>query len=96
MPQCQANKKDGSQCNGRAKEGEKWCHYHKKRFAVNVRHGNCASPELLGVPQNQSLTFKQFYEQEKPLELQYELALLRTMYLELRKSLERETGLARS
>lgn len=92
MPQCQATKKNGEQCNGNAKQGEKWCHYHKKRYAKMVKHGNTASPELLGVPQNQSLTFKQFYEQENPLELQREIALLRTMYLELRAALERNQG----
>ena len=87
MPRCQANKKDGTQCKASAKEGEKWCHFHKKRFAKVVKHGNTASPELLGIPNRNKLTFEQFYEQEKPLELMSEIAYLRTLLVELRQTI---------
>lgn len=95
MPQCQANTKNGERCKGTAREGEQWCAYHKRRYAKNVTHGNTASPELLGIPQNQQLTFKQFYEQEKPLELLQEIAYLRTLGVELRKSIDRNRQEAR-
>lgn len=95
MAQCEANKTSGERCNGTAKQGHRWCAYHQRKFAKNVKHGNTAAPELLGIPQNQHLTFQQFYEQEKPLELLQEIAYLRTLGVELRKSIDRNRQEAR-
>lgn len=89
MAQCEAKKSDGSQCKGNAKDGNKWCSFHQKRYAKTVKHGNTASPELLGIPKTQHVTFQAFYEQEKPLELLSEIAYLRTLGVELRQTIER-------
>lgn len=88
MPRCEATKKDGTQCKGTAKSGEKWCSYHRKRFASKTTHGRTASPELLGIPQNERMTFNEFYANEKPFELGTELAYLRTLLVEQRKAME--------
>lgn len=88
MPQCEAIKKDGEQCNGVAKAGYKYCHYHRKTYSKNVRHGRTASPELLGIPHNKQLTFQEFYESQKPFELIGELAYLRTLLVEQREAME--------
>ncbi len=89
MALCEAKKSDGTPCQGKAKEGNKWCSFHQKRYAKNVTHGNTASPELLGIPKGQHITFQAFYEQEKPLELLAEIAYLRTLGVELRQTIER-------
>ena len=89
MALCEAKKNDGSPCQGKAKEGHKWCSFHQKRYAKSVTHGNTAAPELLGIPKGQHITFQAFYEQEKPLELLSEIAYLRTLGVELRQTIER-------
>lgn len=89
MPQCEATTTGGTPCKGNAKEGERWCHYHKKKFAQRVTHGRTAAPELLGIPKNQQVTFQQFMDKEKPLELLEEISYLRTLGVELRKTIER-------
>lgn len=88
MPRCIAKKKDGNQCKGTAKQGEQWCGYHRKRFGSKTTHGRYASAELLGIPQNEKMTFDQFYADEKPFELGKELAYLRTLLVEQRKAME--------
>lgn len=88
MPQCEAIKKDGERCNGVAKPGNRYCHYHRKRFTSASSHGLNASPEMLGIPQNKSMTFSEFYNSEKPFELLTELAYLRTMLVEQREAME--------
>lgn len=89
MSQCEASTTAGTPCKGLAREGERWCHFHKKKFAKNITHGNTAAPELLGLPKNQQVTFQQFMEKEKPLELLEEISYLRTLGVELRKTIER-------
>ncbi|RMF31293.1 MAG: hypothetical protein D6752_02420 [Candidatus Nitrosothermus koennekii] len=88
MPRCQALKSDGSQCNGTAKVGYKWCAYHRKKFASKVKHGKYADPSTLAIPEQEQLTFQQFYEREKPFDLLSELAYARTLLVEQRKAIE--------
>lgn len=85
MARCEAKTKTG-QCRSEAGEN-KWCHYHRQKYSRMVKHGLSASPELVGIPKNRVMTYKEFLAKEKPFELFSEIAHLRTLLTEVREAL---------
>lgn len=88
MAQCVVKKKGGIQCKGEAGSG-KYCPIHRFKYQKRIQHGKYAQTEIaLGVPPKQLRNFQEFLRTEKPFDLSRELALLRTLFVELRESLD--------
>lgn len=85
---CEARCNDGTLCDKQIPDHEKYCAFHRKRYQAGVRHGRNADPRTLGIPNERVATFEQFQNDPEPLELNNEIAYLRTLLVELRESLE--------
>lgn len=88
MAQCVVKKKGGEQCKGEAGTG-KYCPIHRHKFQKRIKHGKYAQTEImLGVPPKHLRTYQEFLKTEKPFDLSRELALLRTIFVELREAMD--------
>ena len=84
---CTATKKDGSQCTSQARENETLCPYHWKLQSNKIAKTKKPGDEY-NISKDKKLTFQQFYEKENVLELQSEVAYLRTLLVELREIID--------
>lgn len=91
MAKCVRKKKGGVPCKGDAQEGSKYCAFHRKRLEANVTHGRTASPDVLGVPSRFTGVYQDFLNNPKPFDLRSEMAMLRTLYMELREHLDSQS-----
>lgn len=92
---CQHKKPDGSSCKGATVNDSSYCAYHHKKTSNGVTHGNRSKAQTLGISPNEQLTFEEFHALNKPFELNTELAYLRTLLVEIRKSMESQRDTSR-
>lgn len=84
MVACVVKKSNGEQCKRRPAEGNEYCAHHRKMYAARVVHGKYARPEILGVPKRYHGQYQAFLASDKPFDLRNEMAILRTLVLEMR------------
>jgi hypothetical protein len=88
---CQAHKADGTQCKRIPAAGDKWCSYHRKRFASKVTHGLYADPETLGIPRGKHVAFDEFMATDSPYDLRPAIAHLQVILLEQREAIQKSS-----
>lgn len=87
MAQCEAKNAKGEQCGRHANRGAVYCQFHLKRLSQGVTHGLTASRKVLGIPETYHDVYQEFYESDAPTDLRRELALARTVFVEVRDAL---------
>lgn len=91
---CAHKNSSGEPCRARNVGEDGLCSFHRRRSAGLIKHGQYAKA-VPGVPQRYAGVYQEFLASSKPTELLSEMAMLRTIYVEMRDLMEsrREQGI---